>query len=264
METSVLVQAHTLQRRAEAHLKARRYQDSIECYKKAAEHMVEALNLTTNEKLLDSLKQQREHFLRQVQIVAIKEEQFENYKKALANRKRDSNTSNEFENAHENESTTLQVAIYKNMDMADSLLGTLLDNRGTSSDSDVANDVDVIGSKRPKDETEVIEELRTLNEQLHTLVYKLVTQLDASKQEVSLLRDRVKQLENVKAQNNNPSNNLKVITDSSGGTSPFIVSPCSELSPEVQDTSSVVAALAPLEMPSFDFASIIKSTHKIN
>lgn len=67
----------------------------------------------------------------------------------------------------------------------------------------------------------------------------------------------------VLAYNKNTSNNLKVITDSSGGTSPFVFSPCSELSPEVND-SRALPPLAPLEMPNFDFTNLIKSSTHIN
>lgn len=103
------------------------------------------------------------------------------------------------------------------MEEADSLLGYLIKKtNGCNSDSeslksfsttdtddklisvdtiDSANENGPIGSKHPKDDTTVIEELRTLNEQLHKLVYRLVTQLDASVREVDLLKERIKILE---------------------------------------------------------------------
>ncbi|KRT80648.1 hypothetical protein AMK59_5096 [Oryctes borbonicus] len=284
MEASALNQAHLQHRRAEVHLKHRRFSEAIECHRKSAELLSEALNYTQNLKAIESLKLQRDFHIRQTNVILIKKEQFENYKKALENRRRPSNFSNnDFEDAHENESTTLQVAIYRNMEEADSLLGMLM-KRGSSGNSDSESlrsfsttdtdeklgpldtlDNGIIGNKHPKDESVVIEELRTLNEQLHTLVFKLVTQLDASKREVDCLREKVKQLESdkYKVYNKNTSNNLKVITDSSGGTSPFVFSPCSELSPDVNE-SRALPPLAPLEMPNFDFTSLIKSSSHIN
>lgn len=179
------------------------------------------MNYTQNLKAIESLKLQRDFHIRQTNMILIKKEQFENYKKALENRRRASNLSNnDFEDSHDNESTTIQVAIYRNMEEADSLLGMLI-KRGSSGNSDSESlksfsttdtdeklgsmdtiDNGVIGSKHPKDESMVIEELRTLNEQLHTLVFKLVTQLDASKREVDSLREKVKQLENDKCKGN--------------------------------------------------------------
>lgn len=57
---------------------------------------------------------------------------------------------------------------------------------------------------------------------------------------------------------NNNSNSLKVVTDSSGGTSPYVFSPCSELSPDVHDTR-VLPALTPLELPNFDITNFVKN-----
>lgn len=62
----------------------------------------------------------------------------------------------------------------------------------------------------------------------------------------------------IAVQNKN-SNSLKVVTDSSGGTSPYVFSPCSELSPDVLPT------LAPLELPNFDLTSFVKnSSNQVN
>lgn len=60
------------------------------------------------------------------------------------------------------------------------------------------------------------------------------------------------------------SNSLKVITDSSGGTSPYVFSPCSELSPDVHDTR-ILPPLTPLELPNFDIANFVKNnTNPVN
>lgn len=132
------------------------------------------------------------------------------------------------------------------------------------------------GSKWPVDDRTVIEELQTVNYQLRLLVAQLLTQLDASRKEVDMLRERVQLLEeehHVKSDDveGNSSvavarkSSLHVITDSTGGSSPFVYSPCSELSPDVPaDTPHIVTrelpVLAPLELPDFDFEQFKKQS----
>lgn len=154
----------------------------------------------------------------------MKKQQYENYRRAIENqRHRLLNTyiANDYEENHESESTSLQVAIYRTMEEADSLLNVLL-KKGSAGNSDseslksystsdtderlvaiealdCTNSNPIIGSKHPKDDSTVIEELKIVNEQLHALVYQLVNQLDASTREVDALQERVKQLENEKA-----------------------------------------------------------------
>lgn len=58
------------------------------------------------------------------------------------------------------------------------------------------------------------------------------------------------------AANLKDNTSLKVVTDSSGGTSPFVFSPCSELSPDILNETR---NLPPLELPNFDYLNLIKS-----
>lgn len=240
---------------------------------------------------VESIKLQREFHVKQQDVIRIKKEQFENYRKAVENqRRRMANAFNnqEYEDKEGNESTSLQTAIYRTMEEADSLLEILI-KRGTSDSDSIKSDLSsadtddrvvtfdtvdgessssnqqITGSKRPKDDHTVIEELRTLNQQLHTLVYQLVTQLDASSREADALRARVKYLENERLKSGNNqndiieplrNNNLRIVTDSSGATSPYVFSPCSELSPDVEPRT--LPNLAPLELPEFDFSNLTK------
>lgn len=279
--------AHQQQRRAEAHLRHARFMEAIECHQLAANHLFDALQCTQNPQSVDSINLQRDYHLRRKEIILAKKEQFENYKKAIENqRNRITFCGSDFEVTNDNQSTSLQVAIYRTMEEADSLLGQLF-KRSSGGNSDCESlrsfsttDTDdkvlsidtldssnpssqpILGSKHPKHENTVIEELRTLNEQLHSLVYKLVTQLDASTTEVDMLKAKIQKLE-AKQQTaqtkTSATNSLKVITDSSGGTSPYVFSPCSEFSPDVNDQRSSLPPLAPLEMPAFDFNSFVKN-----
>lgn len=260
------------------------------------------MSLTQNPRSLESIKLQRNYHLRQIDIILIKKEQFENYQMAIEHKHLNSICTDDFKDVQD-DNKTLQVAIYRNMEEADSLLGLLIkkgSNMNSDSESiksfsttdtddkpisidtlDSSNSNIPIGSKHPKDQNTVIEELKVLNEQLHSLVYRLVTQLDASVKENNILKERIKQLENEKIKgdillvsrqfhknslfivNVKSSNNLKVITDSSGGTSPFVFSPNSELSPDVHDRT--LPPLAPLDLPNFEFPGFVKNnSHAVN
>lgn len=157
-------------------------------------------------------------------MILIKKEQFENYKKAIENQRQKKLQSlciNEYEDNQDSESVSLQMAIYRTMEETDSLLGLLVKKSATNSDSeslksfsttdtddrvsvdiiDCPNASALLGSKHPKDDTVVIEELRILNTQLHDLVYQLVTQLDARVKEVDCLKETIKHLESNKIGN---------------------------------------------------------------
>lgn len=51
--------------------------------------------------------------------------------------------------------------------------------------------------------------------------------------------------------------------DSSGGTSPFVFSPCSELGEDIQEPWKL-PSLAPLEFPTFDIPTYLKSNQNTN
>ncbi|XP_063221323.1 nuclear receptor-binding factor 2-like isoform X2 [Bacillus rossius redtenbacheri] len=223
MDSSALNVAHQQHRRAEAHVQFRRFDEAVVCHRRAAEKIGEAMKATKVPRSLESLQLQQEYHLRQEEIV-------------------------------------------RTMEEADSLLDLLVERRGADSDTDSeceqleagGMEAAVAGAtKRPKDDRTVIEELRTLNHQLRALVFQLVTQLDACAAETGALRDRVRALEAESAR----GAGLHVVTDSVGGnSSPFAFSPCSELSPEATDPRPrrELPALAPLEMPSFDFSAIAR------
>lgn len=169
---------------------------------------------------MESLKLQRDFHLRQKDVILIKKQQFENYMKAIEHQKQkklSTMCANEYDDNPDSENLSLQVAIYRTMEETDSLLGLLVKkNSATSSDNesirsfsttdtderalsidiiDCPNSAALLGSKHPKDESTVIEELRILNGQLHSLVYQLVNQLDARVKEVDKLKETIKQLE---------------------------------------------------------------------
>ncbi|CAG9815765.1 unnamed protein product [Phaedon cochleariae] len=275
MENSSLNKAHQQQRRAEALLRQKKFDDCIECHKQAADLLADAFNSTENIRSLESLRLQREYHQKQIDKVKMKKSQaqMEQYKKSLHIQKR---KNNELQ-AQDGEGG-LEAAIYRTIEVHDSLIDYLGKRGGSDNDSlksystsDTEEKLDketctqIIGNKHPKDDAQIIEELKVLSGQLRDSVQCLLVQLDDRNKEIETLRATIRELENdkLKAQAKNNSS-LKVVTDSSGGTSPYVFSPCSEISPDIGNETRNLPPLAPLEMPNFDFLSLITSNSKNN
>jgi len=146
------------------------------------------------------------------------------------------------------ETSNLQLQVIRTMEEAISLIEQLVcrdgdelesvkrDNEACGEDTIKVNAVKsakLEGSKWPIDDRTVIEELQTVNHQLRSLVVQLLTQLEASCKEIEMLRERVQFLEgehhmksdDVEGSGSVPvarKSSLHVITDSTGGSSPFV------------------------------------------
>jgi hypothetical protein len=163
----------------------------------------------------------------------------------------------------ETHDSLIDILMKRNYD-EDYLKSFTCDDEKSSSSTEVVDTTKVSGKKRQVDDATLLEEFRGLSERLREFVQLLVLQLEDKDREINRLKAEIYKLECEKNKDGAKSGNtLKVITDSSGGTSPYVFSPCSELSPEVQDIRGL-PALAPLEMPNFDFSSLIKNTKNLN
>lgn len=314
MESSALNLAHQQHRRAEAHLRCRRFDEAIQCHKEASRLLEEAMKLTKVAKALESMTLQRDYHIQQENIIKMKANYYEKHLKTTEGNphKIINEVDLQEHSKRDHHSHTLQAEIYRKMEEADSLLQILL-KRGLPGEESVGNEVfgkienlfpiseqetilclgsngkppSMSGSKLPKNEQMVIEELRVINEQLRSQVVQLLEELDLCHKENDHLRRRVNRLEGQlvgkypigvrgginppmqvgeifnecisrrKGVENNvvgPGSCLRVTTESSPGSSPFVLSPCSELSP---DGGRQLPALAPLEMPAFDFSGLL-------
>lgn len=116
----------------------------------------------------------------------MKQAQYEEYKTTLENRRKDllskhmarcTEKNNSMDNKYDG---SLRQAIYKTIDEQDNLLSmiSLPDNTDKA-------------FKHPKDTATIIEELRTVNIQLRSLIGNLLTQLEAKDEEVRQLTERL-------------------------------------------------------------------------
>lgn len=177
---------------------------------------------------LESLNLQRDYHKRQAAVVRMKQAQYEEYKTTLENHQKDllnKHTArySERDNADiriDKFDGSLRQAIYKTIDEQDSLL-SLIDIKIPSAEEKTF--------KHPKDTGTVIEELKTVNSQLRSLVGSLLSQLEAKEEEVRQLTERLY------AVSVNSNDDIR-----------------SEEHPLCLDP---LPPLTPLEMPLFDFTS---------
>lgn len=160
-------------------------------------------------------------------------------------------------------SCQLQFSIYKTMEDTDILLEQLSQGKeitkqqattGTTSTSTRPPKADAETESKIQSENGVIEELRTLNHQLHILVYALVSQMDDCNRETDALREQVLYLQNKKG--SIPPNPSLVSKDAP--TTVFTPqSMPKQQQHEIEMESPILCGeLPPLEMPKFDFEEI--------
>ncbi|XP_034945240.1 nuclear receptor-binding factor 2-like [Chelonus insularis] len=252
MENSILNIAHEKQRKAEAFLHQGRFEDAAECHERVAGLLSEVHNqlgvnfveitpeqsITSTDKkspissihsivALESLALQRDYHKRQAAVVRMKQAQYEEYKNTFEVQQK--NLHSKHSTKHHDKGFTasigtekfegsLRQAIYKTIEEQDTLLSLI-----SLPDDDQA-------FKHPKDTGTVIEELRTVNSQLRSLVESLLSQLEAKEQEVKHL---TQQLHTVSVVENDEI--------------------CSGEGRSVR--LAPLPPLAPLEMPLFDYTS---------
>lgn len=257
METSALNAAHAKERRAEALVRERKFEEAAKCHEQAA-HLFSKIQiqvqpdledircptvdkstlnfdpLTRSSQLyiaLESIQLQRDYHRKQAAFVRMKQAQYEEYKTTMEVQEKElsskqaigkncaqGNTGN-FVTVDRGEKF-LHQAIDRAMEEQDSLLELILPPRNGS-----------VPPKRPKDPAVVLEELRTVNGQLRSLIGTLLGQLEASQHQVKILTE---QLRAASASEKEPLTSTN--EDNSISLSPL-------------------PPLAPLEMPPFDFST---------
>nr|CAI5820809.1 unnamed protein product [Callosobruchus analis] len=208
MESSSLNKAHQQQRRAEALLRQRKYDECIECHRQAILQLTEASKMTENPRSLESIRLQKIYHEKQIDLMRAKKSQaqIEQYRKSHHINRKISFTNGEYDN-----SEGLEATIYRTIQVHDSLIDYLGKRNGSdndslksysTSDTDDRQDKDcttpIVGNKHPKDDSQIIEELKVLSGQLRDSVQCLLVQLDDRNKEIEKLKATIDALESEK------------------------------------------------------------------
>lgn len=249
----------------------------MESHRKAATALDETLQACTNNpKIIESIKLQRDFQWKNIELVRMKKAQYEKYKLAVEQQRLKNASFLEQRIAKDRIESVcdLQMSIFKTLEESDTLLdslsgkpsparsssyiesGGLGDGIKPSAENNIENKL-----KRTKSDNSLIDDMHTLNHQLHILVYNLVNRIDESSHELEVLRDRVKTLE--KERNHQRKTSLQISNKSS-----LEASTKAEESPTLSERENrrnsltgeerkIVlpesSDLPPLELPDFDY-----------
>lgn len=285
---SFFLQAHYHCRRAESHLRHLRFDEAIESHRKAANSLDETLQTCANNpKILESIKLQRDFQLKNIDLVRLKKAQYEKVKLAIEQQRLKNASFLEQRLAKDRIESVcdLQMSIFKTLEESDTLLETLsgkcspgqqnhratldnvnriggVDDNNTVNKIQIADNSNDVKLPRTKSDCSIIDEMHTLNHQLHILVYNLVTRMDESSHELEVLRDRVKSIE--KERNHQRKASLPISNKSSSESSSK-TDDSPTLSERIENRRHSVSGeerkivlpdssdLPPLELPEFDY-----------
>ncbi|XP_050072134.1 nuclear receptor-binding factor 2-like [Anopheles maculipalpis] len=239
-------------RRAENCAKNRRFDDAIDCHRKAVSHFNEALKLQTNAIVQDSLQLQRKYHLKQVDWLLVRKQQYDRYLRALDYQRRKNPEFLVQQIEKMDKYNELQVAIYHNLDDTDGLLETLSRNITTNNPAlGISANAAAAGGGGG---TKTVNELIALNHSLHILIQRMSQNVDEYATENEELREKLRYYEReaketgsadgAKGADADPSTNTGKVRGH-GGTQ--------------QHTGGTLmhdnlSTLAPLEMPVFDLS----------
>lgn len=296
MDNSPLNKAHREQRRAEACLRGGRLEEAVDCHRRAAELLTEALTLSDTPLAQQSINLQHSFHIRQQEVIRFRSKQREKYAKAMENQRLKIGSGNNIGGLTAHPSKRLQaitLELTKNTEKTESLFSLLIpDNELSKEDKQLLRDEAScemkeqssssetvkassptsstekdkastptgstekvqetsgqysLGVKREKDNSLIVEELRTLRDHQNDLITQLMTELAQMEKENIHLRNQVRELQSKCEQYEGEKRRMRAMADSS--CSPFVFSPLSEFSPDPPSFPD----LAPLELPPLDF-----------
>lgn len=267
-------------------MRYRRFDEAVESHQKAANALEEALHSISLPKAVVSIKLQREFHLKHIELIRLKKQQYEKYKLAVEQQRLKNAEFLEQRLAKDRleSACDLQISIFKVLEESDILLDALGNGRklsGGSRDSDSVKSAEAVMeqsetatienicevkmniAKKAKDETTVIDELHTLNHQLHILIYSMVSRLDECSQESESLRERIRSIEKEKViQRVQPlvkvaESNVKEDSARASVSTPDreLNRRCSLTGEERKVILPDSSNLPPLELPDFDYST---------
>ncbi|KFB35056.1 AGAP002517-PA-like protein [Anopheles sinensis] len=223
-------------RRAEHYAKNRRYDESIECHKKAVFHFDETLKIKTSAVVLESLQLQRKYHQKQIDSLQMKKLQYERYMRALEYQRRKNPEFLAQQIEKMDKYNELQVAIYHNLDDTDGLLESLGKSIAGPTNHPTGSG----------DGTKVVGELVTLNHSLHILIQKMSQNIDEYATENEELREKLRFYEREKENDGS--------TGKEGDSSSVVHKGLGAQKNDGGLRHDNLSTLAPLEMPVFDLS----------
>lgn len=209
--------------------------------------------------------------MKNIELVRLKKMQYEKYKAAIE-QQRQKNCSFLEQRAVKDRTGNvcdLQISIFKTLEESDSLLDLLSGKRtaarkSVDSDSNVhADDLNAspenTSATKPKinkSDSSIVDDMHSLNHQLHILVFNLVTRIDESSHELEVLRDRIKVLEKNEHQCQRKPSIKKSLSESSQRTDGEHEQENQQVPLTGEERTIVLpesSELPPLELPEFDY-----------
>lgn len=209
--------------------------------------------------------------MKNIELVRLKKVQYEKYKAAIEQQRQKNSSFLEQRAVKDRTGNVcdLQISIFKTLEESDSLLD-LLSGKRTVARKSVDNDSNALADgtdasaentnatkpKNTKSDSSIVDDMHSLNHQLHILVFNLVTRIDESSHELEVLRDRIKLLEKNENQcQRRPSVN-KSLSESSNKTDEEHEHENQRISLSGEERTIVLpesSELPPLELPEFDY-----------
>lgn len=246
-----------------------RFDEAIESHRKAATALEETLQTcTSNTKIAESIKLQRDFQLKNIELVRLKKIQYEKYKLAVEQQRTKNAGFLEQRLAKDRTENVcdLQMSIFKTLQESDALL-ELLSSKHVLTDYDNetltegirVSFVNEVKLKRTKSDHSIIEDMHTINHQLHILVFNLVSRID----EYSHERDRLKSIDKDRSHQRKTSLPINNKSSSDSSNKADDAMDISDL-PERERRNSIEGEerkiilpessdLPPLELPEFDY-----------
>uniref|UniRef100_A0A8D8RT52 Nuclear receptor-binding factor 2 n=2 Tax=Cacopsylla melanoneura TaxID=428564 RepID=A0A8D8RT52_9HEMI len=183
--------AHKHGRQAERKLLQQKFDEAVVEHEKAKEYLLEALKLTNVTQAVASLTLQAEYHKKQKEFVLLKKTQHEIRKKVIEHQLMKARQEIMASSSEDN-SNEIQKAIFRTMEEADSLLDLLIINKTDVPPPPSVPSPKPSGSKLPKTDQNVIEELHTINIQLKKLIKQLMNELSEKDKQIAGLKSRLK------------------------------------------------------------------------
>lgn len=196
--------------------------------------------------------------MKKIELINLKKKQYEIYKTAVEHER--VKNDNVVENHPLKDSTCdLQIAIYKTLEEADSLLAALK-GKHNQGETTVSPEVAVVKqTDTVRNNGNELDDLQTLNHELHILIFNLMSKVDESNHEMETMRERLK---GVDKDNKNTSQRLPASKSSSKSSIKSDESGVERLSRRCSVTGEerkIVlpesSELPPLELPEFDYST---------